>query len=299
MKRLVVAVAVAAVFGTLVAAGGTGVNAATANTTANNTTTNTSDAGFGASVSAFMATSAADANGSVDQGMWEAGMNRTPAAERATARVRALQSRLDRLSERRQALLAAHRNDSISDVAFRAQMAAIASRYERLATSANATRRVSRAHNVTPPGLDTLVANATAAARSTHMPPGLSDRKNTTWPPRSGTPGGPPNGATPGNATAGRGNGNSQSGGHGPGHVTTGNGTTGAANATGNATATTGHGPSNTGPGRPTTSGQNASHGGANGTTGPSQGTADGGPNSHGNVTTGGGAVVGWLAADG
>lgn len=242
MKRLVVALVVTAVLGSLVAAGGAGVSAATGNTTANNTTTSDGP-GFGASVSAFMATSAEDANGSVDQGMWEAEMNRTPAAERAAARVRTLQARLDRLAERRAALLAAHRNGTISDVAFRARMAAIAASYERLATSANATQRTSRSHGVSPPGVDDLVANATAAAEHTHGPPGLDLSGNGTWPPTTDAPG---TDRGPGNVTTGPGE-------HGPGNDTpggdgaagVGNRTTGAGNVTtgnGGGNAPDGHG---------------------------------------------------------
>lgn len=125
----------------------------------------TSNASYGTAISTFMAETAANANGTVDQEMWEAAVTAPGSAAALTnERVQTLQQRLDRLVEQRQELLAAHENDAISEVAFRVRLSNLNARIEQLSAAVNATATIAKDHGVTPPDLQNLLSNVTEVA---------------------------------------------------------------------------------------------------------------------------------------
>lgn len=201
---------------------------------------NASNASFGASVSAFMQASAAETEGTVDNGMFAAAFNRTgdPQAKKGlvTGRAKALEMRLDRLREERAALLNGSGNLSVSE---RAKAARLAARIESLRESINQTETAANRAGVNVTRLDELqqsagqLAGPEVAALATGLvdnpgrgPPGNagppSDRApegNEVGPPENvgndsaGSGNGPPFGGNesdgdhPGNGPAGAGNG--------------------------------------------------------------------------------------------
>lgn len=201
---------------------------------------NESNASMGAEVSAFMQASAADANGSVDEGMFAAKWNNSTASPEAlvNARANALENRLDALERQKQQLM--ERKDSMSQVAYEAQLTRIAAQINAVETALNgtATRAQNagvnperlhelreRAGNLTGPEIAALARNLSAGvgpnggppdhARGSGTPPGQANNS---------TPGDPPgnngsdvaNNTTPGNGSdGGPGAGNGTDGGDG------------------------------------------------------------------------------------
>lgn len=104
---------------------------------------------FGATISSFMQASAADAAGTVDNGMWAAGFDRAEEQARTTmvsARTDALERRLERLERERAALL----NDSDGAVSLdeRARAARLAARATTLREAAAQTESAGTAVGV-------------------------------------------------------------------------------------------------------------------------------------------------------
>ncbi|MFC7167630.1 DUF7096 domain-containing protein [Halospeciosus flavus] len=238
--------------------------------------TNASSSGsggaFGAELSAFMSSSAATADGTVDQQMWTASLDDPSADERAlvTQRVDTLDRRLADLRERRQALLAAHANGTIPAVAFHARLAAVNAQLAQLVESTNHTAKAAHRANVTPPGLAMLrdAANDTARTLPVGGGPPMDPPGQGAGPDRGENPGRGPTagpGEHPGNGNSGPSLPESAVGNGVHGNVTnaTGNVTWNATNATGNTTGGPGH---VTGNGTP---GAGPGLGPANGSTGP------------------------------
>lgn len=138
---------------------------------------NDSDDGFGATISSFMQASAADAEGSVDNGMWVAGFARAqPDAKvgMVSDRTEALERRLTRLEREREALL----NESADNVSMadRARAARLTTRAQALQEAINDTRSAglavgvdvsrleelrNRARNLSGPEVAALAGNIT------------------------------------------------------------------------------------------------------------------------------------------
>lgn len=172
--RQAVILAVLAVVGGAVAAapavGVVGLDAAETNdgpAQVDNGTENANTTSLGAQLSSFMQTSAAEANGSVDAGMWSAKFNDTPDERRANEvdnRVRTLERRLERTETRMAALEAAHDNGSIPDVAYLAQASRLNSEIESLETAINDTDAAAEEAGVNDTRLDALRERAQNAS---------------------------------------------------------------------------------------------------------------------------------------
>lgn len=133
--------------------------------TATPTATNASDgdAGLGTQMTAFMQSSAARANDSVDNGMWVARSDRANASERADlvrSRTGALDRRLERLRERNRTLEAQYENGSIPEPAYVARSSRLAGEIAALQESLDDTERVANRSGVNATGLDRLRQNA-------------------------------------------------------------------------------------------------------------------------------------------
>lgn len=117
------------------------------------------NASFGTTVASFMQASAAEAQGEVGQGMFQARFNQSSAAERPAVvreRVDELQARLESLRERRAALL----NDTNVTVADRAKAARLTVRIDALQRSINGTARAAERAGLNLTALEMLRKNA-------------------------------------------------------------------------------------------------------------------------------------------
>lgn len=161
---------------------------------------------YGAQVSSFMQSTAADANGSVERGMWDAAVSddADPAAA-IDDRSRSLQARLDALERRSEALAAARAN--ISGVAYTARASAIHAQIANLQAAVNQTMTTAERRGVNATRLDELrraAGNATGpeiAAMARNItdagggPPPWVDGGPPDDVPGNGTDGGPPDDA--------------------------------------------------------------------------------------------------------
>lgn len=127
---------------------------------------NASNASLGATISAFMQASAADAQGSVDNGMFAAEFNSTEDPEAraglVTGRAKALEMRVERLRAERAELL--DDSDGNVTVAERAKAARLASRIESLERAINQTEHAAQVAGVNTTRLDELRSNASQLA---------------------------------------------------------------------------------------------------------------------------------------
>jgi hypothetical protein len=141
----------------LVAAAAVGGVAAGTTQADNETQTNAS---FGADVSSFMQASSAETQGGVDDGMFDAALNRTDDPEERRAlienRTERLQERHDRIAERRQAVNASG-EPGVREYAVAAHVTVGASSLER---SLNETERAAEAAGLDTQRLETLRTNA-------------------------------------------------------------------------------------------------------------------------------------------
>lgn len=234
------------------------------------------DATVGESISGFMQSTEASAQGDVDQGLYEAryetaeGSERTALVEERTtdleARLAAVEDRIDRIQADR---------DEMNPIAYRARMSAAAAQLRSLEASANGTERDAAAVGVNTTRLETLRNRASelsgqevaAIARSLA---GVTPRgPNGSGPPEDpgrGDGQGPPNGTSgdSGNRTGasdGAGTGDS---GQGTGDAGTGNSDVGTGNndaGSGDGDAGSGDGDTGTGGGQGDEGSQGASTG--------------------------------------
>lgn len=190
-------------------------------TTASNNTT------MGAQISSFMQTSAAETEGGVESGMWQAKFENAPSGQRdalVTKRVDSLEKRLQKLEARRAALL----DGENVTMAERARAARLATRAESLRDAINGTARAADQAGVNTTKLDELRTRAR----------NLTGEKTARLAPGKG-----PAGTPPGNRTAGPARNETDTRGHGPTNRTDGTPTRGSAAAP--STPTSGHGPNN------------------------------------------------------
>lgn len=118
---------------------------------------------FGSTISSFMQSSTADAEGSVDNGMWAAGFADAEGEAQArmvNARIQVLERRLDRLESQRTALL----NETAGNVtvADRARAARLSARADALRDAINQTETAGVAAGVDVTALERLRMNARA-----------------------------------------------------------------------------------------------------------------------------------------
>jgi hypothetical protein len=165
---------------------------------------NESNASMGAEVSAFMQANAAEANASVDSGMFASAWNHSNATaeQLVTARANALENRLAALQRQKERLLA--KQDQLPEVAYKAQMTRLAARIDAIQRAINATSDRARAAGVNTTRLDTLRSEArnltgpeiAAIARNLSAgvgpPPHAGPPGRNGAPGQNGTPGGPP-----------------------------------------------------------------------------------------------------------
>lgn len=176
---------------------------------------------FGAQMSSFMQSTAADTDGSIERGMWNASVTGGGDAKATvTGRTAQLRAQLRTLQNRSEALAAARANGTLSEVAYTARASAVHARLANLRAAVNQTATAAQRHGVDASGLAELreaAGNASgpaiaATARNIANPgqgppPGVSDPGNGTGPPDrgNGTAGGPPDDVpgNGGNGTAG------------------------------------------------------------------------------------------------
>lgn len=156
---------------------------------------NPDESSVGAQVSSFMQSTAADANGTVDNGMWTAGVNGTEAPGQAVSkRAGKLLDRLEAL-ENRSAALAADRSN-MSGVAYTARASAVHAQLANVRAAVNETMTVARTNGVN----DTKLAELRQAAGNATGPEIASIARNITnagqgpppWAGGGDGPGGPP-----------------------------------------------------------------------------------------------------------
>ncbi|MFB6311827.1 MAG: hypothetical protein ABEH64_11690 [Salinirussus sp.] len=123
--------------------------------------------GFGAQISAFMQSSAADADASVEQGMWNASLDRSASpAESVERRADRLQSALHRLENRTSALTKAHANGTLTGVEYTARASAIRAQIRNLRAAIEETDSTAKRHGVN----ETALAELREAAGSLDGP---------------------------------------------------------------------------------------------------------------------------------
>lgn len=149
----------------------------------------------GAQVSSFMQSTAADANSSVDNGMWSAAVDTSEAPGQAVSkRAKQLQDRLRALENRSEALAANRTN--MSGVVYTARASAVHAELANVRVAVNDTMNVAGAHGVN----DTKLAELRHAAGNATGPEIASIARNITnagqgpppWAGGGDGPGGPP-----------------------------------------------------------------------------------------------------------
>ena len=199
--------------------------------TATENTTNETD-GMGTQLTAFLQSSSAAANDSVERGMWRAEFEQANASQRpqlVTNRTGTLEQRLDRLEARNETIQRRYDNGSLPQQAYVAQQSQLTARIDALRSAINDTDAAAARAGVNDSRLDTLRENAStlsgpevaAVARGLGGGPpeqaGPPENRTTGPPSQPGPPEnrttGPPNraGNRP-NETAQSGNGTAQAG---------------------------------------------------------------------------------------
>lgn len=168
--RQAVAVAVLVALGGVVAVapavGIVGTDAGQTDQPQENATADGNTTSLGAQLSSFMQTSSAEANGSVDTGMWSAKYNDTDSEQRPEEierRSRTLERRLERL-ENRMADLEAERENGSTDAAYVARASRLAGEIESLKTAINETDDAATEAGVNDTRLDELRNRANNAS---------------------------------------------------------------------------------------------------------------------------------------
>lgn len=215
----------------------------TATPTENTTAESSETAGLGAQLTAFAQSSSAAANGSVENGMWQAGFERSNASDQARLvrdRTGTLEQRLVRLREQNETLRERYEDGDVSEPAYVARQSRLSAQIDALQSAVNDTDAAARQAGVNDSRLATLKRGASelrgpqvagiarglgagppdhAGPRGGAGPPG-SERGG---PPANGTSGGPPsddgassNATDSGGPAAGAGQDAGGSGGQGP-----------------------------------------------------------------------------------
>ncbi|MFT4891529.1 MAG: hypothetical protein ACI9YT_002462, partial [Halobacteriales archaeon] len=139
--RLVVTVAVVAlVAGAGMLVGGSGGSVSAGSSVSQTNASAGNGTSMGAQISSFMGATAAEANGSVENGMFAASFNATPPGNRTSVvenRTHVLERRLKRLQTRKAALIANREN--MTRAAYVARMGALTGQIESLQAAINQT----------------------------------------------------------------------------------------------------------------------------------------------------------------
>lgn len=186
----------------------------------------------GVQMTAYMQSTAEEANATVETGLWMAGIERSPNPDnRIRDRAADLAARLERLRNRTESLNRTRENGSLPPVVYNARAAALDARVDGLQQAVEATAETADRYGVNVSKLDTLRAEASnlsgpevaAIARNltTHGPPAWagnetagppSDGANRTGPPENpgqsddrGGPGNSGNASSAGDGNAGNG----------------------------------------------------------------------------------------------
>lgn len=126
--------------------------------------TGNDSAAFGTQLTAFMQSSAAETNDTVESGMWEAGFERADESRRdrmARSRTDELGDRLEQLRDRNRTLTERYENGSIERDEYVARASSLSGRLSALRESIDGTDRAARAAGVNETRLDALRKNTT------------------------------------------------------------------------------------------------------------------------------------------
>ena len=140
----------------------TGAAPTDANATADDGTGNASMA-FGTRLTAFMQSSAAETNDTVDSGMWEAAFERANESKRARMahrRTDSLDAKLERLRARNRTLTERYENGSLNRTVYVARASALSGRIAAFRSGIDSTERVARGSGINETRLDELRENA-------------------------------------------------------------------------------------------------------------------------------------------
>ncbi|USZ67276.1 hypothetical protein NGM10_11100 [Halorussus salilacus] len=168
---------------------------------------------LGSDISSFMQSNAAEANGAVETGMWDASFNATEnrsnrkrLVERRTDELRA---ELTELQERKEELMAEREDGNISNAAYKARLGQLVGRINALKSSINATEPRAEQVDTNVEAIRTLETetNDLGGPEIAELARNTSGLGNATGPPGNAT--GPPGNATgpPGNGNGPPGNG--------------------------------------------------------------------------------------------
>lgn len=114
----------------------TGAAPSTSTTTADSQATNRAqNASLGSEISSFMSSTAASTENSVDRGMWQASVNRSPSNAAVAQRVSTLAVRYERLRTELEQLRKARANGSISGIEYRVRRATLRAELRSLGVS--------------------------------------------------------------------------------------------------------------------------------------------------------------------
>ncbi|MBX0323797.1 hypothetical protein EGH21_12230 [Halomicroarcula sp. F13] len=119
--------------------------------------------GLGTALTAFLQSSSAATNDTVENGMWQAGFERANESQRAqmvTSRTGTLEQRLERLRERNESLQQRYEDGSLPRQAYVAQQSRLAARMDALETAVNDTDEAATAAGVEDERLERLKENA-------------------------------------------------------------------------------------------------------------------------------------------
>ncbi|MEF8871031.1 MAG: hypothetical protein V5A41_05325 [Haloarculaceae archaeon] len=190
---LVLALAIAVALLLAMPVVGSGMDGSQAAQVENNTTSE-ENSSFGEQLSAFMQTSAVDANTTVETGMWNAGVNASAEPEREVTN-RTAQLERERQQLERKVTQLQEKRDRLPKVAYTAQASALRERIRSLQERINGTERTAQRVGINASALDRLrtqTANMSGPAVS-------AVARNITDAPRGppdGVPGGPPDDTT-------------------------------------------------------------------------------------------------------
>jgi hypothetical protein len=156
----------------------------------------------GVQMAAFMQSTAADANASVDSGLWQVGVTASAAPDAVRQRARQLDRRLDALQNRSAALAETRANASLPPVVYTARASALRAQVANLRDAVNLTAETARRHGVDEAELERLRSRA-ATVRGPEV---AAIARNITDAGRRGPPADVPGSGSPGEQGAGPGN---------------------------------------------------------------------------------------------
>lgn len=167
----------------------------------NETTEDESANGFGQQISSFVQSTSSEADGAVEQGVWESRIAENGSPEAVNERAEALESRLSEARAEREALREARRNGSITRMEFVSRMAQLNGELRSVASAADDTASVAAELEADTESLQETHETAAAASASPVDVPGVQATDN----PGSATdsvPGNGPGSNAPANGTS-------------------------------------------------------------------------------------------------